>query len=713
MADATTHGWQTKAKEARAGMTSKKQITQIGTRFVTWLGGTLLLTLVNGVSAAESARNTLPSIEIRAQAPTSAAPALPERRIEIDAAGENSALRLAELLDQLPGVYARSRGNLAQDLQLSSRGHGTRSSFGVRGLRLYVDGIPASAPDGQGQLSQLSPWFRGELSFASGPLAAFYGNASGGLLRFVSAPIEQPTGALWMAAGAQQKGAALEQDWRGPGGGWRGLIGQLELRGPRPHSTARRQYVSLAWQAPTGSSGNRPALPLNFRFDHFSSPLGLDPLGLTAEQYAADPFAASPNALLYNTRKRSAQDQLGAHGSHPLGAGDWQWSAWGGQREVEQYLAVPPVAQRNPRSGGGVIDLRRRFSGIESGFRRDWGVLSLSLGLRLEQQDERRRGYENFVADRLGVRGALRRDERNSVHSTDPFVLLDWTPAPGWQALAGWRRSALRYRSLDRYIAEGNPDDSGQRHFVGHIPLLALGFQGEHAGWRIAAARGFEAPTGNELAYRADGQSGFNIDLRPSRSQLLELGFSARSSARAAWLSGDLTLFDEQVKDELIVLQSSAGRSVYGNVDRSRRRGIELAGEIELAAQLRLRGSATWLDARFVGGELDGRRLPAVAQRFAQLGLNWSASAKLELKLLLEASSGVFVDDRNRLRSAGHARWDLLITRRFGANWQLDMQLNNLLDRRYVGSVIVNESNGRYLETVAGRELAMQLRWRW
>ena len=547
---------------------------------------------------------------------------------------------------------------------------------------------------------------------ASGPLAAFYGNAGGGLLRFVSAPIEPLAGALSLAAGAEQHGVALEQDWRGASGGWRSLLGQVELRGPRPHSEARREYLSLVWQAAPGAHGG--AAPLNLRFDHFSSPLGLDPLGLTFEQYADDPFAASPNALLYNTRKRSGQDQVGAHASHALGSADWQWSAWAGQRDVEQYLAVPPAAQRNPRSGGGVIDLARRFSGVESSLRRDLHhSLTLSLGLRLEQQDERRRGYENFVAEHLGVRGRLRRDERNSVHSIDPFVLLDWSPAPGWQALAGWRRSTLRYRSTDRYIAEGNPDDSGQRRFVGHIPLLALGFQGELAGWRLAAARGFEAPTGNELAYRADGQSGFNTDLRPSRSQLLELGLKVRSSARTARLSGELTLFDEQVDDELIVLQSSAGRSVFGNVDRSQRRGAELSGEIALTPRWKLRGSATWLDARFVGGELDGRRLPAVPQRFAQLRLDWSASASLDLGLLIEASSGVFVDDRNRQRSAGHSRIDLLMTRRLGAHWQLDVQLNNLLDRRYVGSVIVNESNGRYLETAAGRGLATQLRWRW
>nr|WP_225444669.1 TonB-dependent receptor [Pseudomarimonas arenosa] len=624
-------------------------------------------------------------------------------------AGDASATELADLLDRLPGLYARSRGNFAQDLQLSARGHGTRSSFGIRSLRLYIDGIPASAPDGQGQLSQLPPGFAGDVHFASGPLAAFYGNAGGGLLRFVSAPIEGGGGQLAVRGGRAAQGISVQCDWEA---GWRASLSRFELQGPRPHSRARRDHGAASWQwQPTADGAMQD---LDVRLDHFNSPFSQDPLGLSAEQFAEDPFGTSPNAQLYNTRKRSRQSQLGLHGKLNTSLGQAQLASWIGQRAIEQYLAVPPTAQANPRSGGGVIDLRRDFSGIELDHRFGRGEAALSLGLRLERQDETRLGFENFVGSQLGVRGALRRNERNRVDSADPYLLLEWWPRDDWQLATGLRHSRLRYRSIDRFVNVDNPDDSGQRQFTASIPMLALGYLGEQFRWGLAWARGFEAPTGVELAYRADGESGFNTELRPARSQLLEVSAGWQSAASEPALSADLSLFNERLRDELVVLQSSAGRSVFGNVEASRRRGIEASGRLRLTSAIELTGNATWLDARFVGGALDGRRLPAVAPRFARLGLQWQGRSDWLAELSLQAGSGVFVDDRNSLRTAGHSRWDLRIERRLAATTGqavLALGLDNLLDRHYVGSVIVNESNGRFLETAAGRELSLELRW--
>lgn len=678
------------------------------------LVGLLAASLPAAAGADETGSKTLARIEVNAGAAGNASPALPERSLEVGA-DTSEAIDLADLLSQLPGLNAQSRGNHAQDIQLSARGHGTRSSFGIRSLRLYIDGIPASAPDGQGQLSHLPPGFQGQLHVASGPLAAFHGNASGGLLRFVSRPIAADQGGLSLLGGRSTHGLHLHQALATEQGAWRAAAGQIELSGHRPHSAARRDYGSLAWQwrPRSGSSLSQ----WRVRLDHFDSPYAQDPLGLTLEQLRTDPDGVSPIARLYNTRKQSRQQQLGSQAGFETEQGRWQAAAWTGRRDVLQILAVPPAAQRNPQSGGGVIDLARDFHGLEASWQREWGATALTLGLRWESQLEQRRGFENFVEERLGLRGRLRRDERNRVLSSDPYLLFEWWPAPNWQWATGLRRSRLQYRSDDRYIASGNPDDSGARDFSASVPLLAVGYQTEGFGARLAWARGFEAPTGVELAYRADGLSGFNTELRPASSRLLELGLAWHSAGADPRWRADVALFDERIENELIVLQSSAGRSVYGNAAASRRRGIESSIELALSATLQLRGNATWLDARFRGTDaLAGKRLPAVPQRFGRLGLHWTLSEQWSALLDLRGSSGVYANDQNTLKTAGHARWDLQLSRqlctRFG-QLRVTGQLNNLFDRRYVGSVIVNESNGRYFEPASGREASLELGWTW
>src|ERR1700678_4313319 len=95
-------------------------------------------------------------------------------------------VNLSESLMTVPGVSAQSRQNYAQDLQLSVRGFGARSSFGVRGIRLYSDGIPGTMPDGQGQFSQFDLGSADHIEVLRGPFSALYGNSSGGVISLYS-----------------------------------------------------------------------------------------------------------------------------------------------------------------------------------------------------------------------------------------------------------------------------------------------------------------------------------------------------------------------------------------------------------------------------------------------------------------------------------------------------------------------------------------------
>src|SRR5690606_34415519 len=220
------------------------------------------------------------------------------------------------------------------------------------------------------------------------------------------------------------------------------------------------------------------------------------------------------------------------------------------------------------------------------------------------------------------------------------------------------------------------------------------------------AGRGFETPTFNELAYRADGGAGLAFGLRPAVSDNLELGLKWRTHAGGLL---EAALFRADTRDQIAVAGNVAGRSSYRNAGGARREGVELAWRQPLGEAWDLRLAATALRARFrgdgAGGLADGARIPGVPARqaFARLGWergDWSAA------LEAEATGRVVVDDAGTGAAPGHGLLHLEAARRWATGagaLRVFARVENLLDRAHVGSVIVNEGNGRFYEPGPGR----------
>ena len=339
-------------------------------------------------------------------------------------------------------------------------------------------------------------------------------------------------------------------------------------------------------------------------------------------------------------------------------------------------------------------------------------------------QCQHRLGFENFRGGELGVRGNLRRDQFDRVANRDAYVQADWALAPAWTLQAGVRHSEVQFRSEDRYITNGNPDDSGARRFVATSPALALGWQARADLFVFASwGRGFETPTFDELGYRPDGSAGLNFALDASRNRGLELGARGR---RGAW-AWQLGLFDTRADAELVVVANSGGRSSYANAGVARRRGLELA--VQWQAGTHWRHAMTWtrLDARTLDPFLTCAGTPCPAPTVpvaAGTGLPgtprdqlwWSSSrtsGPWEASLEFEAVGPVGANTVGTAHAAGYAVLDLAIARGFGDGRRVFARIGNLLDRDYVGSVIVNEGNGRYFEPAPGRAwlAGADLRW--
>ncbi|CAN7328371.1 TonB-dependent receptor [Pseudorhodoferax sp. LjRoot39] len=622
-------------------------------------------------------------------------------------------VNISEALGSVPGLQARERQNYAQDVQISMRGFGTRATFGIRGLRLYVDGIPATQPDGQGQLSHVDLASAERIEVLRGPFSALYGNSSGGVLQvFTEEGRGAPTLRLDTALGSDgllRFGAKVSGNTgaNDSGVGYVVSASRFSTDGYRDHSAARRTLANAKLTLRPHEDGK-----LTLVANRVVLPKADDPLGLSRAQWQANPRGVDPAALNFNTRKNMDQTQAGLVYEHHLSeAHALQATLYGGQRGTTQYQSIPVAVQNNPRHPGGVIDLDRDYAGAD--LRWTWRTLladaplTVVAGLAYDGLREDRRGTTNFVGSTtsptLGVQGALRRDERNRVNNFDQYLQADWRVTQRWTVNAGLRHSRVRFDSQDRYIVGVNPDDSGQARYSATLPVLGASFAiTESLRVYASAGKGFETPTLNELSYRPDQQPGLNFGLQPARSKSVEAGLKHRSAAWGEWTAA---VFRTGTEDE-IVTSTVNGRSTAQNAGKTRRSGLELAWEQRHLQHLRTQVAATFLDARYRDGASAGARMPGLAKSSLYASAGWVPPQGWRMGADWRALSRVMVNDANSDAAAGYGVLGLYTgyAARLGG-WQLEgfVRADNLLDKRYAGSVIVNEGNSRFFEPAPGR----------
>lgn len=615
----------------------------------------------------------------------------------------------SEALVAVPGVVANNRQNYAQDLQISSRGFGARAAFGVRGVKLIADGIPASMPDGQGQAATFNLDVAERMEVLRGPFSAIYGNHSGGVIQlFTIEPRDNPSVDAGFAAGSYgTRKEDITAQGKLDGLGYVLNTSRFSTDGYRDHSAATREQ---AFAKITGKPDDDSKLTftINGLWQHNTQ----DPLGLTLAEYKSNPRGVDPVATQYNTRKSIDHLQGGVAYERRFGTDLLQISAYSGQRSVTQYQAIPPSTLAVTKGSGGVVDFDRTFYGYGA----RWiaigqalgGKVTTTTGFEYDVSKDIRSGFDNLN----GTKSTLRRKEADNVESTGAYVQSEWQRGP-WSLTGGLRYNTVKFDITDQYLLNGN--DSGGRSYTKTTPVLGVVYKLNPAvNLYASAAKGFETPTLNEMFYSGSGGS-FNFGLNPARSNHYEVGAKA--------LIGDssrlnVALFQISTDDELVVDTATGGRTSYKSVGKTQRQGIEASFDTAWRRDLSSRFAVSHIRAIYDGSFTtgtgtsaktidNGNAIPGIPRSTVFGDLAWKVTPAITTAVEGVYRSKIYVEDTNTATPASsYAIANLRVTAEQRLNhWRLSefARLDNLFDRNYVGSVIVGDTNSRYYESAPGR----------
>jgi iron complex outermembrane receptor protein len=634
---------------------------------------------------------------------------------------------LSESLARIPGVTVANRQNYAQDLQISSRGFGARAPFGVKGIRIIVDDIPATMPDGQGQGATISLGSTDHIELLRGPFSALYGNGAGGVLQaFTENGKGSPKISTNFATGSY--GTTREEL---KASGKEGAVSYLvdgswfNTDGYRDHSKTDRNQANakIVWEV-----NDSTKFKLSANSFHQTAE---DPLGLTLTQLAYNPTMAgggtgntgtSPTSVAFNSSKTINYNQAGLVLDKEINENNsFKVITYYGTRKVQQLQSFQAL---------GIVDLDRDFGGINLRYNFSTEVVGQKLkitgGLDYDKSSENRTAFNNNNGTPSTT--ALR-NEDDSVYNLDPYIQANLQLGSDWEVTGGLRHNNVNFNIKDNLIPSGATSNTGSVSYSKTTPSLGVVFHATPTiNFYANAGKGFETPTFAEISYSLNSNGTVNttkstLALKPSESTTYEIGtktFIADNSRL------NVALFTTRVTDEIAAANNSAGKVAYQNIPETERDGLEISVDTNWANNLKTYIAYTYLDAtvsqsynKKVSGTAQqinsGNRIPGISKNSLYAEVQWSYEP-IGFNTAVEANwrSKYYATDIND--ASGLAKSFVAANIRAGFNqkinnWGLSefVRVNNIFDRDYVGSVIVNDSNSRFFEPAPGRNWLLGL----
>lgn len=599
---------------------------------------------------------------------------------------------MEEALAFVPGLVVNNRYNFALGTRISMRGFGARAAFGVRGIRVLVDGVPLTMPDGQANLNNVDLTSTGRIEVLRGAASMLYGNAAGGVVAFETETPPPGFGSQLRVLGGS---GALFRAHASIGGGsplTRYLlnVARLDAQGFRAHSAVVQNNLNARVRHQL-TDDSYLALTLNAA----DAPTALNPGSLPLDSARARPEMAWPRNATTNSGEAARQLQVGIEHGRRLGSVHAQIIAYGVTRTLDNPL---PFA---------FIKLDRKAGGLRSSFTAPLGAVQAAVGVDVEFQNDARAEFDNVS----GQPGSNRtRDQVDDIFNVGPFLRVSVPVTAALTMAGGVRLDRTRFRIADRFLADGR-DDSGRRTMSAVSPMVGATYRLTGPVTAFASiSTAFQTPTTTELINNPDG-GGMN-QLDPQRSVSYEVGARAQTDR----LQLEMSVYQTRLRDALVPYQlpNGDGREFFRNAGRTRQQGVEAAAQLQVTPALRLATSYTWSDFTFVDdglpdADFEGNQLPGVAPHHWAGRVRWAPGVGY-LDIEVEHTSAYFSADGNMGDSRNPAA--TVVDARAGAEvavarsrWQPFLGINNLLNDRYFGSVVINAAGARYFEPAPGRNI--------
>ncbi|CAN1493039.1 CirA Outer membrane receptor proteins, mostly Fe transport [Methylophilaceae bacterium] len=629
-------------------------------------------------------------------------------------------MTLSESLIRVPGITAQNRTNQSQDPQISSRGFGSRSSFGVRGIRVYVDGIPLTMPDGQGQPGIVDLSAVKSIEVMRGPFSALYGNSSGGVIQLFSedAPKTPEIGSKIMFGSYDTTRQIM--DATGTTGNVEYLINASNFRtdGYRDHSSGDKQAATAKLKIRVNEDTTLTSL-INW-FDQKAE----DPSGLDRSTAFSDPTAVVAAVTNANTRVTRSHKQIGFNLEHNLNQNNAiNVMAFAGKRDNNQILATNELGT-NARSSV----IARDFQGTDVRWDNKGTMINmpytLSFGLNYGKSSDARTDT-NILASSITI-STLNRDEDNIVDNFDQYAQAKLALLDNLDIHAGLRHTKVKLTVKDRFLTGtgNNGNNSGSVEYEKTNPVVGTVFKlSPSLNLYANYGRGFETPTFIEAAYNSTSNGIPNLTLKPSESENFELGAKAFIGNNT---QANLTIFKIKTDNEIVLSETSAAnRSVYSNADKTTRTGAELSIDSRFDNNISTYIAYTLLNAKFdtsfnytpssgtpttvnagnkIPGTYSNQIYAEVAWKYQPLGFSTALEGRYNSK--------VYVNDTNTDAAPSYkianirAGFEQNVG---GWNFSEFVRVENIFDKDYIGSVRINDSNLRFFEPAADRNYLLSV----
>ena len=639
-------------------------------------------------------------------------------------------MTLSESLIRIPGITAQNRTQSAQDPQISSRGFGSRSSFGVRGVRVYVDGIPLTMPDGQGQPGVVDLSAIKSIEVMRGPFSALYGNSSGGVIQLLTedAPETLEIGATAMFGSYDTKRQILDAAGTSENIEYLLNVSNFETNGYRANSASEKQAATAKFKINVSADTKITAL-VNWFEQEAQDPTGLPRDAVTGVAAAPSAFSnptGVPNAVKNaDTRVERSHTQVGFNIEHAFSENNAiNLMTYVGARENLQILATNAQGT-NARTS----EISREFYGSDLRWDNKGSIASMpyniSVGLNYGKSEDARLD-RNTLAAGLPI-NALNRREDNIVDNFDQYVQGKLAILDNVDLHAGARHTKVTLEVDDQFLTGvGNlGDNSGSVEYQKTTPVIG-------AVWKVSPAfnlyanfgKGFETPTFIEAAYNSVNFGATpNLGLKSSESRNFELGAKAFIGSNT---QANLNLFNISTDDEIVLRETNAAnRSVFGNAGKTKRTGAELSIDSQFSNNISTYFSYALLNAKFDSDFTftpssgipqfvqSGNKIPGTYRSQIYGEIAWKYQP-FGFSTALEGrhNSKVYVNDTNTDTAPSYTIFNL----RAGfeqdfSNWQFKqyVRVENMLDKDYIGSIRVNDANLRFFEPAADRNYLLGL----